>query len=114
MIKLLYNNLLLKYTDNFTLINELYADIEKKYSSPNRYYHNLKHIIKMLNTIKQSENSELLTDNIYFAVWYHDIIYNTLRKDNEKRSADFAGEVINYTGLSHNNTNCYLHNSLAN
>ena len=102
-------DLLAKYTDNSALINEFYADIKKRYSSSGRYYHNLEHILKMLNTIKQYEGAELFTDNIYFAAWYHDVIYNPLRKDNEKLSADFAERQLKQLNVEKDNIDVIKH-----
>lgn len=101
--------LLQKYTDNHFLINEIYTEIQKKYSAKNRYYHNLNHIFKMLETIKKFENSCFFTDNIYFATWFHDLIYNPLRKDNEKKSADFSGKILKKLNNKKININIIKH-----
>ena len=75
-----------------SLIDKLWSELQSKYSKPSRHYHNLAHLdhlIEQLLPIRNKiENWQVLT----FSVAYHDIIYNTLKKDNEERSADLAYE----------------------
>ncbi|WP_228454858.1 HD domain-containing protein [Polaribacter haliotis] len=79
-----------KYCQDFTLLNAVGRKIKKRYSERNRHYHNLNHIEFMLNLAK--ENEELINDfdELLFAIWFHDIIYKSRSKRNEKRSAKYA------------------------
>jgi predicted metal-dependent HD superfamily phosphohydrolase len=49
--------------------------------------------------------SESLTDKIqnpdavYFAIWFHDVIYDTKKTDNEEKSAEFAVEALGGLGV---------------
>jgi len=36
---------------------------------------------------------------VYFAVWFHDVIYDTKRSDNEEKSAEFAAEALAGLGV---------------
>src|SRR5262249_51210969 len=38
-------------------------------------------------------------DAHYFAVWFHDVIYDTTRSDNEEKSAEFAAESLASLGV---------------
>jgi predicted metal-dependent HD superfamily phosphohydrolase len=38
-------------------------------------------------------------DAVYFAIWFHDVIYDTKRSDNEEKSAEFASEVLGSLGV---------------
>jgi len=62
----------------------------KLYNNPNRFHHNLKHILDCLNEfnlVKElTENPKALKN----AIWYHDAIYDTHAKDNEEQSAKLA------------------------
>lgn len=61
-----------------------------KYSESHRAYHNLSHIYSMLQALEQTTFQG--SDNLLMAIWYHDIIYNSKKKDNEKLSADLFKE----------------------
>ena len=85
-----WNNLVSKYSNDKILINNTFNDIEICYSSSNRYYHNLSYVKFMLS---EAENFRLEFDDfnsIRFSIWFHDIIYEVKRSDNEERSADRA------------------------
>ena len=76
------------YNDGAT--SKLWSEIEKQYSSTKRYYHNQTHLENLLKELLPLK--ELITnwDCIIFSIAYHDIVYNTLRKDNEEKSASLA------------------------
>ncbi len=60
------------------------------YQEKGRFYHNLSHIF---NLIKLSEGLNLSQEWLYpfqLAIFYHDIVYNPVRKDNEAASAEIA------------------------
>jgi predicted metal-dependent HD superfamily phosphohydrolase len=38
-------------------------------------------------------------DAFYFAIWYHDVIYEAKRSDNEEKSAEFAVEALAELGV---------------
>ncbi len=99
-MKIKFENLLSKYTSDKELISQMYSVIEENYNSPERYYHNLDHISRMLETVKAFNDNIKYTDNLILAIWYHDIIYNTFRKDNEEKSAEFAEKSLSKTNLS--------------
>jgi predicted metal-dependent HD superfamily phosphohydrolase len=65
-------------------------EIEKNYSNPNRHYHNLTHLDNLAAELSPFKNRFSNWGVIVFAIVYHDIIYNTLKSDNEEKSADLA------------------------
>lgn len=67
-----------------------WAEIEQYYSSKKRHYHNLTHLENLLNLLLACKSQIKDWDSILFALYYHDIIYNTFKKDNEERSALLA------------------------
>ena len=54
------------------------------YDEPHRYYHNMDHIIGML---KMAKSEEYLDDELFLAIVFHDIVYDSRRNDNEERSS---------------------------
>jgi predicted metal-dependent HD superfamily phosphohydrolase len=81
-----------KYSSDVLLIDELFEDIQHSYASTDRYYHNLHHIHSMLKSARQFSEQILQPDTVNFAIFYHDIIYDVLRSDNEERSSRIALE----------------------
>lgn len=66
-------------------------DILSLYDKPYRFYHNKKHIISMISNLEKyfkidiESDYEMLTTAIYF----HDVVYNIHRNDNEEKSFEF-------------------------
>lgn len=83
-------NLSSKYTNNTLLLDVLWEEIHKKYSSKKRHYHNLQHIHHMLDLAANDQADLHDYDIILFAIWYHDVIYNARKNNNEEKSALFA------------------------
>lgn len=62
-------------------------NLTKYYLEPHRYYHNLNHIVSMFNFA--NENQIELTNEQILAIWFHDVIYDPTRSDNEEQSAKY-------------------------
>jgi len=64
------------------------------YGERHRAYHDLRHVTGCLH--EASAVRALLTAPalVELALWYHDVIYDPLRSDNEERSADFAVQEL--------------------
>src|SRR3977135_4013628 len=65
------------------------------YTAPNRHYHNLQHIEDCLAALAAVKNlsateREILTE----AIWWHDVVYDAARSDNEELSARLAEQHI--------------------
>lgn len=74
----------------------LFEELLSIYTSPNRHYHNLNHIHMMLLLSERYSYSVPLL----WAIWFHDAIYSTFRKDNEEKSAQLAQEKMTWLGIS--------------
>lgn len=64
-----------------------WAEIEGFYGEETRAYHNLSHIqsmLRALDALPVPDEKQIME----WAVWYHDIIYDSRRKDNELKSAE--------------------------
>jgi predicted metal-dependent HD superfamily phosphohydrolase len=61
------------------------------YTSPGRHYHNLTHIEDCLGALARVENlSPLDREILSAAIWWHDVVYDAIRADNEELSAQLA------------------------
>lgn len=98
-LRTIWNELTSKYTNNDELINELWMEIETQYTSGNRHYHNLKHLEYMTDKAVKYKDNLIDFDTVLFSIFYHDIVYNTQRKDNEQKSADIAHERLTRLGV---------------
>lgn len=79
-----------RYNDDTDLIQKLWTEIEINYSAPTRHYHALSHIKNMIELAIEHKNHIDDFDTFLFSIFYHDIIYNAKKKDNEEKSAELA------------------------
>jgi predicted metal-dependent HD superfamily phosphohydrolase len=85
-----WDQLCRKYSNDPQLIDRFFNEIVRKYTSARRHYHNGQHIQALLDLCERYAGQLNDPDVVAFAIFYHDIIYNVLRKDNEPRSARLA------------------------
>lgn len=71
-------------------IQILWDELTKCYSGKNRYYHTLGHLDQLLEQLLPLKDKIRDIDAVLFALYYHDAVYQVLRKDNEERSAALA------------------------
>lgn len=93
-LKDIFTDLVMRYSDDAVLCNKLWNEIEKSYSHKKRYYHNLSHIKSLIEELKKQQHLINNCDVVLFSVFYHDIVYNVLKKDNEEKSAETAIRVL--------------------
>lgn len=101
-----WENLLEPFNIEPTKIQTVFAELVAAYSSVDRFYHTLKHIQQVLETIaeiqKQTSQHTAQTINfpaIQLAAWFHDVIYEPHCKDNEEKSAVYANSVLTQFNL---------------
>jgi len=90
MLKDVYIKLVLTYLSDKPLSISLWNEIKKKYTGRKRHYHNLTHLEALINQLTECRSIINDWETILFSVFYHDIIYNVLKKDNEEKSAELA------------------------
>jgi predicted metal-dependent HD superfamily phosphohydrolase len=100
VVKAAWAKLAGKYAADQVMITALWEELEKKYASPRRHYHNLTHIENLLDLSRQYQSFLKDKDLVDFSIFYHDAVYNVLRKDNEQRSGLLAHKRLKYFGLS--------------
>jgi predicted metal-dependent HD superfamily phosphohydrolase len=76
------------------VIESLFNALVERYSERERAYHNLSHIQSLLALSESLLDKIQNRDEHYFAIWFHDVIYDTQRADNEEKSAEFAAEAL--------------------
>jgi predicted metal-dependent HD superfamily phosphohydrolase len=90
MLKTTFIELVTKYTNDDRLITELWAEIEQKYTVKQRHYHTLTHLQSLLKQLLEIKDKIGNWDPILFTLYYHDIIYDAQKGDNEEKSAELA------------------------
>ena len=78
-------------------VDGIYNDILKRYSENHRHYHTIDHVKACLRHLDSVENVANRRD-VEIALWFHDVIYDSFKKDNEEQSAIFAGSALNVLG----------------
>lgn len=69
----------------------VYARLHARYSEAHRAYHTLEHIGTCLEEFDAVRELAHNADAVEIAIWFHDIVYDPHRADNEEQSADLAG-----------------------
>lgn len=78
------------------------VEITRRYAEPHRRYHTLRHIAGMFDSAARF-GIDLGVAQI-FAIWFHDIVYDPTRTDNEERSASLvmsAMSAASYDDATH-------------
>jgi predicted metal-dependent HD superfamily phosphohydrolase len=75
----------------------LWRKIEKHYGESNRHYHTLTHLDNLVQQLEPHQHQFDTWDTIIFAIAYHDVIYNSLKSNNEEKSAVFAEKALRTT-----------------
>jgi hypothetical protein len=100
VLKETFIGLLTNYTDYGRLQNELWIEIEKNYSSKKRHYHTL-HPLNSLSAQLIDIKKEIQNWNtILFTLYYHDMVCNSLKSDNEEKSAELAEKQMKQISVS--------------
>ena len=100
MLRNTFIELLKNYTDDDALVVHLWNEIVENYAAHNRYYHTLQHLDNLWLLLIDVKEKIRNWDAILFTLYYHDIIYDPLRSDNEEKSADLAGVRMKQIGVS--------------
>lgn len=77
---------------------KVFTRLVECYSAPVRHYHNLRHIQHCLAELDSVRPicPRILT--VEPAIWFHDIVYEPPRPDNEQRSAELASDILAMMG----------------
>ncbi|MGE6245281.1 HD domain-containing protein [Psychrobacter proteolyticus] len=75
-------------------IDRLWQYIVTRYGEPQRAYHTLNHIEQLLVQFESIKHHLSEPHIIALALYYHDVIYDPTRSDNELQSADFATAAL--------------------
>ena len=72
------------------ILKALWQDISTRYNENQRIYHSLQHIQQLFEQFDRIEQYLYEPHIIALALYYHDVIYEPTRSDNELKSAEYA------------------------
>jgi predicted metal-dependent HD superfamily phosphohydrolase len=104
MLRAQWQNLVAQYNTPDEIGASLFNKLVEHYSEKGRAYHNLSHIKTLLDLSAVYKDAAQNNHAIFFAIWFHDAIYNTRENDNEERSAELAAQSLTELGVSENTT----------
>ncbi len=68
---------------------QIFTEIGQRYGEPGRYYHTLAHLHHMFALLDELPPG-LDSPTLQLAIWFHDLVYDPHRNDNEEESARLA------------------------
>ncbi|KRG32997.1 hypothetical protein [Psychrobacter sp. P11G3] len=75
-------------------VDRLWQEIVTRYGEPQRAYHTLNHIEQLLVEFENIKQVLSEPHIIALVLYYHDVIYDPTRSDNELKSAEFATDAL--------------------
>jgi predicted metal-dependent HD superfamily phosphohydrolase len=108
-------NYIKKLLKNYNIKIDL-SEIKHRYSEPHRFYHTLKHINFILKKIDGLFSKNIINKKdkeiLYIATLFHDIIYDPLKNNNEKKSSDLFLNKISEHSPNVNQINKIILNTI--
>ncbi|TSC82815.1 MAG: N-methyl-D-aspartate receptor NMDAR2C subunit [Parcubacteria group bacterium Gr01-1014_19] len=71
-----------------------------EYCQPRRFYHTTDHIEHCIAEFDEARHLAANPTEVEFALWFHDAVYDPMKKDNEEQSVLFALEIGRECGVS--------------
>ena len=71
-----------------------YRRVRRAWGGMGRHYHTLAHLDSCLRELDGARELALRPAEVELALWFHDAVYRSWRRDNEARSADLAQTVL--------------------
>ena len=71
-----------------------YRRLRRAWGGMGRHYHTLSHLDACLRELDGARNLALRPAEVELALWFHDAVYRSWRRDNEARSAELAADIL--------------------
>lgn len=69
------------------------------YHDPSRHAHGINHVLDCFASLKRWQSHARHFHELAIAIWYHDVLHDPQRHDNEARSARLAAEHLSAAGI---------------
>lgn len=93
-LKSTFQQLFTKYRLSNSEIKKAWKEINIHYCDPHRYYHTLAHLRGLFAALNAHKTQLTDWEVVQFAVYYHDIVYEVGRNDNEEQSAAWVERIM--------------------
>jgi predicted metal-dependent HD superfamily phosphohydrolase len=80
--------------------NDYFSALVAAYSEPHRHYHNATHIEHCLREFDSTRTMAEHREEVEFAIWLHDAVYNPRVNDNEEKGAEWAADILASLGCT--------------
>ncbi len=94
MLKEIFITTASRYSGDSAIAAQLWAEIEKAYTAPQRHYHNLHHLQQVWQQLAAVKHEVKDWELLLFSLCYHDLVYDATRADNEEQSARLAADRL--------------------
>jgi predicted metal-dependent HD superfamily phosphohydrolase len=81
-------------------LRRLYDDVRGRYSESHRHYHTHQHLAECFEKVQDIIRLAEHPAEVHLGLWFHDVIYDPQRHDNEQRSAAWARNAAREFGAS--------------
>jgi len=85
---------------NAEIVGKTFDHLCASYSEPQRRYHTLAHLTSLFDCLELHGEEIGDPPRLAFAAWYHDIVYDPRRTDNEAKSAERAMKELDDLGAN--------------
>jgi predicted metal-dependent HD superfamily phosphohydrolase len=76
-----------------------YRRVRRAWSGMSRHYHTLTHLDACLRELDEARPLAVRSGEVELALWFHDAVYRSWRRDNEQRSAELAVSILHAASL---------------
>jgi len=76
-----------------------YRRVRRAWSGMSRHYHTLSHLDACLRELDDAREFAVRASEVELALWFHDAVYRSWRRDNEQRSAGLAARILRAASL---------------
>jgi predicted metal-dependent HD superfamily phosphohydrolase len=80
------------------VVGTIFENLCRSYAEPQRKYHTLSHINWLFDCLERHADEIEDPARLAFATWYHDVVYDPRRQDNEAKSAERAMKELDDLG----------------
>ena len=77
---------------------DVFERLTAAYAEEGRAYHTMEHVTDCLARLDEAPAVSGSTNAIEAAIWFHDVVYDPHRTDNERLSAEWAGRALTAAG----------------
>ena len=96
----LFKQTILRFTPDEKLADDLWNEVVVHYADHNRHYHNFRHLNDLLGELSSVKDRISDWDAVFFAIIYHDLIYDPTSTRNEDDSATRASFRLHEIGFN--------------